>query len=152
METPLTIPIFLGVTLALFGIWLAIFHSWFSRIMNRLDRIAEALLPVSQISSWVQQKGLERFFKGFGNDNPAHKSWGNPLSLQEQRRRDELLQKGSAEGLTPWEAEELQALLRKEAQDDFAKGMLTFIAFLGVLALIKALVDSLERKKYEQAR
>lgn len=136
------------------GVFLAIFLpvAFFCTILllyylrnadKTLGRIEKVLEPVSQLMKWIHEKGIERVFPL----HPEAKSNPNPLTPEEQSRRDLLLEKGSMTGLYPSEVEELQAFLRREAEADLEKGIIGILAFIGALAVIKAIGDYLQRPK-----
>jgi len=123
--------IFIPVSSAIFGLlyWI---HSDVRKIVE----------PITTASKWLQERGLQDIFK----DISSEKGKLHSLSPEEEGRRDELLELGRTRGLSEEERAELEKLLRKDAQTDFAEGVISFIVFLGIMVMIAALVSALTRK------
>jgi len=57
-----------------------------------------------------------------------------------------LTKRGKVYGLTIEEGKELESLLREDAQDDFSRGVLNFLAFIAISAAIIAIIKALSKK------
>ena len=73
----------------------------------------------------------------------AFKKGKSPLSTEQIKKRDELLQKGRNYGLNSYEVEELRQILEQGARESAAG---SFFAFLGFLALISILLAALSKE------
>ena len=62
----------------------------------------------------------------------------SPLTPEQIKRRDELLQKGRQEGLATQEVEELRAILEQGARETAAGNFLAFLGFLFLIGLLLA--------------
>lgn len=108
---------------------------------NALTRIEDTLKPITEIDHWIRKRGLETILSPEGGEI------SHSLPPIEAARRDYLVERGRDYGLTEAEATELQDLLQKDARNDLATGALTFLAFLGIMAGIIAIINALSQKK-----
>ena len=136
MTTGIFLAIFLPVSFFLTGLLFYYMHS----IDKTVTRIEENLKPVKEMSNWIQQRGLETIFKS------QIKEGSHSLSPDKAAIRDELLRKAREYGLDPAETIELRNLLQEDAQSDFAKGVISFLAFLGIMVAIIAFVNAITKK------
>lgn len=132
----------------LFALLLAIL-GFLWNLNNKLSDMSGKLDPLVSAfevyDGWFRRRGLEATMPGASSpteETPEHHS----LSIEDEQRRDELVRLGRTRGLSDEEARELDSLLRQDAADDLAKGVLTFVAFTLVVAGIAALVLGLSRR------
>lgn len=137
MTTGTFLAIFLPVSFFLGGLLL-----YYVRNMDKsLTRIESALKPIAEIDGWLRKRGLDTILP------PESAEDSHSLPPNEAYRRDYLLERARAYGLSEAEAAELQYLLQKDAQSDLASGVIGFLAFLGIMAGIIAIINALTKKK-----
>ncbi|KPV63286.1 MAG: hypothetical protein AOA65_1294 [Candidatus Bathyarchaeota archaeon BA1] len=68
----------------------------------------------------------------------AFKEGKSPLTPEQIKRRDELLERGRKEGLGKEEVEELRAILEQGARESVAGNILAFLVFLFLIGLLLA--------------
>jgi len=127
-------------------------------ILNRVDkvydRISYPLKSVRELAPQFQQLGMEEIAKimqglvditklSIGKVPSEEKKKDNPLTPEQRRRRDQLLERGRTTGLNKGEADELRKILEDEARDSFTRGAIGFLAFLGLLFLVGLFIASL---------
>ena len=144
MTTDTFLAIFLPVSFLIFTVILMfLFHygRYIRNIDKTLTRIETAVKPIAEIDSWLRKRGLDTIVP------PESGAGSHSLPPNEADRRDELLSRARDYELTEAEAEELRCLLQKDAQSDFANGVISGLAFLGIMAGIIAIIDALSKKK-----
>jgi len=136
MTTGIFLAIFLPISFFLAGLLLYYMRS----IDKTVIKIEEGLKPVREMSNWIQRRGLETTFKSQIEEG------SHSLPPEKAAMRDELLRKAKVYGITQAEATELRNLLQEDAQSDLAKGLISFLAFLGIMAAIMAFINAITKK------
>jgi uncharacterized membrane protein YgaE (UPF0421/DUF939 family) len=137
LSTSMFLSIFFGTLGVIFGIMIPFV---FLPMKRHLEAIKENVEPIREIKEEAMRIGLTEIFQ---RRTTEHHS----LPPEKAKRKEELLTKGRRYGLVQTEAEELKALLREDAQDDFARGLIGTIAIIGIIALIGAVVSNLTKKR-----
>lgn len=136
MDVNTFLAIFLPVSFSLGGLLI-----YYARNTDRtVTQIQEQLRPVGEMMNWIQQRGLQTIFIS------QSKEGSHSLPPGKAARRDELLGRAKAYGLTQVETTELKNLLQEDARDDLVKGVISFLAFLGIMAAIIAFVSAITKK------
>jgi len=136
MDIGIFLAIFLPVSFSLGGLLI-----YYARNTDKtVTKIHEQLKPVGEIMNWLQKRGLETTLKSRSEES------SHSLPPNKTARRDELLRKANIYGLTEAEATELRGLFEEDARNDLASGVISFIAFLGIMAAIIIFISAITKK------
>jgi len=91
---------------------------------------------VKSVEEWIRVRGMDATFLGkiAGADTTGHS-----LPPEVAAERDRLIAIAKVQPLPETEATRLRQLLREDALNDLAKGVIGILAFIGIMAIIKAI-------------
>jgi len=112
------------------------------KIRNEISPLCQIAkrIQLNAIDSWLEQRGLN-----IGSLSRKKSKGHNSLSAENAAEREALTAKGKQYGLNQLEANRLKELLEEDARNDFANGLIGFLALAALVVLIGALVKSLSR-------
>ena len=144
MNEPLTTGLFLAIVIPFFFAIITILILLLTEIY-RLHKEANPMIKsLDSIDNWLRARGLNDLASRV--TPPQNNTEHHSLPLEKAARRDELTKRGKVYGLTIEEGKELESLLREDAQDDFSRGVLNFLAFIAISAAIIAIIKALSKK------
>jgi hypothetical protein len=97
---------------------------------------------VNEVDGFFRQSGLKGLIKKLKVSTPKHHS----LPPDKANERDNLIALAKIQSLSQTDADRLKQLLQEDANDELAKGVLSFLAFIVILYAIDALIKSFSKK------
>ena len=133
---PLTESVFLWVSGVAFAIGLGLLIPILTSIFSIRGDLKPITSLVESVDGWMRHRGLDAALLGkiAGADTT-----GQSLPPEKAAERDELTSSARVRSLTEPEATRLQQLLREDALNDLGKGAIGVLAFIGIMAVLKAI-------------
>ena len=131
----LTLPIILALAILVITTYLGVI-----RPLGKIEERTENIQTEIHDTTSKMTTGLIEITKRITDPNfiKAFREGKSPLTPEQIKRRDELLQKGRKEGLASEEVEELRPILEQGARESAAGNILAFLGFLFLIGLLLA--------------
>jgi hypothetical protein len=128
------------------GIIIAILLGLLTPTLIQIISLRGDLKPISSlvkdVDGFLRSRGLEKYAETLTKQSNVAR---HSLPPEKAAERDTLVAIGNQRGLTEPEAVRLKQLLEEDARDEFAKGVVTLLAFAAIMVAIGAIIKSLSK-------